>query len=278
VAGLSNVVAVTAGGNHTCALLTDGTARCWGANDHGQRGNGSTLQTLAPSIVVGVAAGNLQNIAAIAAGTDHTCALRAAGDVLCWGLAFADGSATDESRPVIVNQLPSGALGNITQIAAGGSHSCARSAIGEIFCWGRNGQGQLGNGNAAFRGNANADAVSSFTFNIDPNVVIKRDGKKAQVFALAICDAGAHARIHVELRQGNNVGQGQETVKCTGALEHYPVTINAHGKDRFRTGAAQAEADAEVHGHKVKDTQEWTRDVTISVGDFIKFDDHDDDD
>ena len=64
-----------------------------------------------------------------------------------------------------------------------------------------------------------------------------------------------------------------------GALERYPVNINAHGRDRFTTGAAQALAEAVVRDHgKVIDTQEWTRNVTISVGNFIKFDEQDDDD
>ena len=74
--------------------------------------------------------------------------------------------------------------------------------------------------------------------------------------------------IHVVLRQGNNVGDGQTTVECTGALERYPVKVEAHGHDRFIAGAAQASADAVVreHGHFI-DT-EWTRNVTIKVGEF----------
>ena len=120
--------------------------------------------------------------------------------------------------------------------------------------------------------------MSYFTFNIDPNVVIKRDGKKAQVSRWRTAKP-ARMRASRQLRQGNNVGQGQATVKCTGALERYPVKVNAHGKDRFTAGAAQALAEAVVRDHgKVIDTQEWTRNVTISVGNFIKFGDHDDDD
>src|SRR5207245_2812505 len=112
-----------------------------------------------------------------------------------------------------------------------------------------------------------ATPVLSFSFNIDPNVIIKHDGKKAQVFALANCEAGADVRIHVELRQGNSVGDGQATGECTGALERYLVKVNAHGHDRFVAGAAQASADADVREHgRVIDTQEWSRAVTISVG------------
>jgi hypothetical protein len=168
-------------------------------------------------------------------------------------------------------------LPNLVQIATGKLHTCALTAQRGVFCWGSNNAGQVGDGTNTNR--SRAVSVSSFTFNIDPNVTIKRDGKKAQLIALANCDAGAHARIHVELRQGSNVGQGQATVECTGALERYPVKVNAHGKDRFVAGAAEASADAVVrdHGHVI-DTQEWTRDVTISVGRFVENEHEDDDD
>jgi hypothetical protein len=194
----------------------------------------------------------------------------AAGGVRCWGLAFANGSDTDELTPSVVNDSPSVAIGNITQVATGGIHSCARSANGGIQCWGRNPDGQLGNGNSNFRGLAEAATVPSFLFNIDPNVVINRDGKKAQVIVLANCDAGALAHIDVELRQGNDVGEAHDTVKCTGALERYPVKVNASGRDRFSPGAAQANAEAVVkQGHGQNESQQWTRSVAVTVGQFV---------
>lgn len=275
VAGVTTAVALAAGNAHTCALLANGLVRCWGANNVGQLGDGSTTNRSFPVTVPG-----LTNVVAISAGRVHTCALLADSSVRCWGAntsgQLGDGTTTDRLSPTTVTTLltaPNGQtfvinLLNVVQLAPANEHTCARSARGAVLCWGNNSQGQLGDGTTS--GQIRPSAVPSFTFNIDPNVVIKRDGKKAQVFALANCEAGAHARIHVELKQGNNLGQGQAVVECTGALERYPIEFTAHGKDRFVAGAAEAFAEAVVRDSgKVIETQEWTRAVTISAGDFI---------
>ena len=80
VSGLSNAVAIAAGSYHTCVLLGDGTARCWGVNADGQLGDGTTDQRLAP-----VAVSGLSNAVAIAGGQFHTCALLSDGTARCWG-------------------------------------------------------------------------------------------------------------------------------------------------------------------------------------------------
>jgi alpha-tubulin suppressor-like RCC1 family protein len=76
---------------------------------------------------------------------DHACALRASGEVACWGLdnfgQLGDRATTSRSTPVAVQ-----GLGPVTQVAAGGVHTCALEASGEILCWGVNGNGQLGDG------------------------------------------------------------------------------------------------------------------------------------
>lgn len=285
VPGLNNVVALATGLAHACALRADGTVRCWGLNNAGQLGDGSTTNRAFP-----VAVSGLTNVVAINAGRVHTCALLADGTARCWGNngngKLGDGTTTDRLTPVPVTTLitfpPGGQtipinLPGMVQITGANEHTCARSARGALLCWGNNLNGQLGDGTTTDQ--LRPITVPSFTFNIDPQVLIKRDGKKAQVFALAACDAGAQARIHVELRQGNNVGQGQATVECTGALEAYPVKVNAHGRDRFVAGAAQAFAEAVVRKHgRVLETQEWTRAVNLVVGEFIRSDEHGQDD
>jgi hypothetical protein len=138
VSGLSNAVAIAAGADHTCALLMDGTAQCWGRNDFGQLGDGSTTDRLTPVSVSG-----LSNAVAIAAGETHTCALLSDGTAQCWGDngygQLGDGSTTDSATPVAVSSL-----GDAVAIAAGWKHSCALLGDGTARCWGLNDYAQLG--------------------------------------------------------------------------------------------------------------------------------------
>ena len=87
MSSLTGIKSIAARGSHTCAVLTNGTARCWGRNDYGQIGNNTTTQSKVPVKVVDPTdtANALTGIASISVGTAHTCALMTDGTARCWG-------------------------------------------------------------------------------------------------------------------------------------------------------------------------------------------------
>jgi hypothetical protein len=141
VNGLTDgITAIAAGTTHTCALLTDGTVKCWGRNNAGQLGDGTTKSRLTPQKVSGLT----ETVAAITSGGDHTCALTTTGKVFCWGdnLDGALGDSTSVNRSVPVNV--SGMTDSASAVTAGSAHTCALTAAGSVQCWGYGGDGQLG--------------------------------------------------------------------------------------------------------------------------------------
>jgi alpha-tubulin suppressor-like RCC1 family protein len=149
LAGLT-VVAIGAGQNHTCAVISDGTLRCWGWNGYGQLGDGSNNNNRPTPVTVQGLAG--VSIAAVSGGWGHTCAVTGSGAVYCWGFNSNGqlGDATYDWRytPVAVAGL-SGLVA--TSVAVAGTHSCARFVGGSVRCWGWNQDGQLGDGTTVSR-------------------------------------------------------------------------------------------------------------------------------
>ena len=136
---------IAAGYYHTCGIFSNGGVACWGDDSHGQLGDGMTLNEDSPFDTP-----ILQGAAEIALGELHSCALTQSGGVKCWGNnnygQVGDGTQwNDRLAPVDVVGLESG----VKEIAAGYFHNCALTESGEVFCWGLNSNGQLGNGNTS---------------------------------------------------------------------------------------------------------------------------------
>jgi len=137
---------VTVGSNQACAL-TAGVVNCWGYNSNGQLGNGSYVDSNIPTSVVTKGALDGKSITDIASGDQHSCVV-ASGAAFCWGTgdygALGFGDNRSYSNPVAVSTAGVLAGKSVTSIAVGNAHTCA-IASGDVYCWGNNGQGQLGN-------------------------------------------------------------------------------------------------------------------------------------
>lgn len=135
------VASVSTGASHTCAVMEYGAVFCWGLNSNGQLGDGTSELRPWPVPVVGLS----EPVVQVSAGYTHTCALTQRGSVLCWGDAesvqSASTSAHSLSIPLPVVGLPSAVI----SISAGLESTCALTVVGNVFCWGENTYGQLGN-------------------------------------------------------------------------------------------------------------------------------------
>ena len=140
VNGLTEVLSVAAGANHSLALLANGTVVAWGANAAGQLGDGNNTPSNVPVPVTG-----LSNVTAIAAGGEFSLALLGNGHVMAWGQGeegkLGNGNINNSNVPVEVT-----GLSEVTAIAAGSKHALALLSSGRVEAWGSNKKGQLGNG------------------------------------------------------------------------------------------------------------------------------------
>lgn len=126
-------IALGAGTSHTCAVLVDGTIRCWGKNDVGQLGRpGSDRLEPRPLEVPGIT-----DARAVSGGSGHTCAIIGEGAVWCWGWnvngQLGNGTFTDTWRPS--GETKARGIAGATAIAIGTVHTCAL-ASGGVWCWG----------------------------------------------------------------------------------------------------------------------------------------------
>jgi len=137
---------LVAGNGHSCSLDVSGTAFCWGSNANGELGDGTTISRGTPAPV----SGNFV-FKSLAAGNIFTCGLTTLGAAYCWGNnslgRLGDGTETNRLTPVAV----SGGHTFIRLFNSGANHTCGLSVTGDIFCWGYNIWGQLGDGTTTNR-------------------------------------------------------------------------------------------------------------------------------
>ena len=136
-------VVETGFGGHTCGII-DRTTHCWGENDQGQLGDDSTTNRNRPVPVVSTDGTEFTDLAL---GYKHACGVAVNGSVYCWGYnndgQLGDNSTTSSNVPVHVD-VPSSAP--VVAIDAGYRHTCALTGMNQVYCWGYNSQGSLGDG------------------------------------------------------------------------------------------------------------------------------------
>lgn len=143
---------IAVGLHHTCARENT-TVHCFGNNDVGQLGNGTLTTTFDPDGVVALPEGTV--VVTLVSGPRHTCVLGQGDAVVCWGsndggqlLLEPDAQGFDEyaTVPVAVD------LGDlaIARLVGGVTHACALTRQGEVYCWGENNRGQIGDGTTSY--------------------------------------------------------------------------------------------------------------------------------
>ena len=139
---------ISAGGDHTCAVLDNGSVMCWGRDNYGQIGDGiQGGQRNSPTHTVGLP----RPAVAVEVGMDFSCALLDNGSVMCWGRGAAGrlgngGSApfSNSAQPVYTDPMPGGRKAVAIDISH--YHTCAVLDDGSLACWGTGGAGRLGTG------------------------------------------------------------------------------------------------------------------------------------
>ena len=222
--------ALTAGWEESCAILVNGSIRCWGSNTFGALGQGDTasrgdganeMAAALPAVDLGTG----RTAAALSAGFGDNCALLDNATVKCWGLGTfgqlgqGDANHRGDGAGEMGDSLPAINVGTgrtVTAVTAGFGHTCARLDNASVKCWGENNKGQLGQGDTSNRGdNAGEMGNRLGPVPLAPQGVL-RDGN-------GLRDRPAHRRrvhrraAHVRLRPRHGLRRRQRPVHRGGA-------------------------------------------------------------
>lgn len=137
---------VAIGNYHVCGVLEDGPTVCWGKNTSGQLGNGSSISSDVPVMVVGLESG----VKAVSVGDASSCALMNDGGVMCWGSngngQLGGGASQASAMPTSSVPVAVPGIDNAKALAIGNLHGCVLTTTSDVKCWGSNASGQIGIG------------------------------------------------------------------------------------------------------------------------------------
>jgi alpha-tubulin suppressor-like RCC1 family protein len=228
---LPPVQQVALGAFHGCALLVDGTVRCWGANRFGQVGvaPATSMQcdegdgTPVPCVPTPAAVPGLAGVAQIAAGRNHTCARMGDRTLRCWGLNDAAQLGLGRVDPETAPQLSPAtvAVTGVAEVSTGGSHSCARGVDGSLRCWGWAALGQLGGATAVACDTASGSVQCAQAPAAVPGLTGVA-GVSAGRFHTCVTQAGGAVRCFGRDDNGQIGGGSASTDRCAFSFETYP--------------------------------------------------------
>jgi alpha-tubulin suppressor-like RCC1 family protein len=229
---LTGVAQISAGGNHTCAVLTNGQVRCWGSGTFGQLGNGADDEFHLPRRVLALAGtGPLTGAATVSSAGANTCVVLRNHEARCWGqnsdheLGSAFGGDFAYRPKRVLNATGTAPLANVRAIAAGGQFACASLLNGQARCWGKDSVGSLGNG---------PDGDQPF-----PRAVLDVDGVGPLTGATRIAAGQYHACAVVTGRElrcwGDNFNGDLGNNQANVSSQLPVVVLNTVGQPRLRT-------------------------------------------
>lgn len=202
------VKAMALGSLHTCAILDNNTAKCWGRNNYGQLALGNTTTRGDNPNEMGnnlatINLGTNRTAKAVVAGVSHTCFLLNNDQVKCWGrsnqgqLGYGNTNSIGDSSSEVGDSVSNVSLGSglsVLQISSTHNHNCVKVSTNLVKCWGRNNNGQLGIGNTNSIG----------------------DGSNEMGDQLAVADLGGEVESVSAGRQFNCALMANKRVKCWG--------------------------------------------------------------
>ncbi|MGB2285915.1 MAG: hypothetical protein ACPH8S_03530, partial [Poseidonia sp.] len=243
-------VALTTGQTHACAILDNGDLKCWGDDWKGQLGDGgSNTDTSAPSSTA-IDLGTGRTAVAIAAGSWHTCAILDNGDLKCWGAdgdgQLGDGGSNTDTNTPSSTPIDLGTGRTAVAVSAGATHTCAILDNGDVKCWGRDNEGQLGDGGSDT--NINTPPSTPVDLGTGRTAVAVSAG---DYHTCAILDNGEAkcwgSNVYGQLGIGSNTEQGSP-VAVSGSNSWDSSTGLSSGSGGGSGSATQSNFTASVEG------------------------------
>ncbi|MEM9468612.1 MAG: hypothetical protein AAF988_00450 [Pseudomonadota bacterium] len=148
---------------HSCGVDQNGSAWCWGLNDHGQIGTGSITADVEMPIQVQ----SLDNLKSIHTNSTHTCGLKENGELFCWGNNNSGRIGNGSINGTVLTPTKVVNLEDVVDVGLGATYSCAVKADGLAYCWGSDGNGSLGNGSTITGNQGSPTLVENITNVVD---------------------------------------------------------------------------------------------------------------